>query len=183
MTLDIRIYGDSVLTRKTVPVKDVDEGLRRLAADMLETMHANNGIGLAAPQVGRQEALCVVEVPPAADIGDDGLPLNAGYPFPLVLVNPEIISASEERCSREEGCLSFPGIYAPVERPSVITVTYLDLQGSPATLRAQGLLARCIQHEIDHLNGILISDRMGQLKRIALSGRLKRLRRGALHGV
>ena len=183
MTLEIRTYGDSVLTRNAVPVKAVDDAIRRLAEDMIETMQANNGIGLAAPQVGRHEALCVVAVPPEADTDDSGMPINVGYPYPLVLVNPEIISASEERCTREEGCLSCPDIYAPIERPSVITVTYLDQKGVPSTLRAEGLLARCIQHEIDHLNGILITDRMGQLKRIALSGRLRRLRRGALRGV
>ncbi len=178
MMSKIRTYGDAVLRGKTVRVQNVDGAIGELVEAMLETMRAHNGIGLAAPQVGRKESLCVVDIP--AEANDD--PLNRECPMPLVLINPEIIGQSDESCISEEGCLSFPGIYAPIERPAEIKVSYLDRHGGPATLTAQGLLARCIQHEVDHLNGILLSDRMTPFKKIALAGRLKRLRRETRSG-
>jgi peptide deformylase len=116
---------------------------------MFETMHAAKGIGLAAPQVGRRERLFVADV-------DD---------HPLVFINPEIVSSSDERSVYEEGCLSIPDYYAEVERPAKIKVRHLDAEGREQMTEADGLLATCLQHEIDHLNGILFIDHISKLKR------------------
>ena len=147
--LDIRVLGDPVLRQSTTPVAEVTDDLRRLAQDMLETMYVARGIGLAAPQVGRTERLAVV------DIEDE----------PIVMFNPEIVRTEGPTEKSEEGCLSIPEVYGDVERPTRITVRYLDAGGATVERDADDLLARCIQHEIDHLDGKLFIDYLGPFKR------------------
>ncbi len=154
--LDIRVLGDPVLRLATVPVATMTEELQRLVDDMFETMHHARGIGLAAPQVGRTERIAVVEV-------DDD---------PIVLVNPEVMERAG-KAKGEEGCLSIPDIYADVERPRTVTVRALDRDLRPFELEATDLLARCVQHEIDHLDGKLFLDYLSVLKRTAALAKWK----------
>ena len=154
--LDIRVLGDPILRQATVPVTGMTESLHRLIADMFETMHHARGIGLAAPQVGRAERLAVAEL--------DG--------ERLVLINPEIVERAG-KAKGEEGCLSIPDIYADVERPTSITVRALDERMQPYEREATDLLARCIQHEIDHLDGKLFLDYLSVLKRTAALAKWK----------
>lgn len=149
--LAIRVLGDPVLREETRPVTEVTDDTRRLIDDMFETMYAANGIGLAAPQVGRTERVCVVDVEGAA----------------YALVNPEVVRATGPKAKAEEGCLSIPDVYGDVERPSRVTVQALDRDGAPIEVTAEGLLARCFQHEIDHLHGKLFLDHLSFLKRRA----------------
>ena len=146
--LDIRVLGDPVLREQTSPVTLVTDEIRRLVDDLFETMYAAEGIGLAASQVGRRERVAVV------DIGEN----------PLVLINPEIVSR-QGSASDEEGCLSIPDIYGEVERPDQIILRALDRDAEPFEIEATGLLARCIQHEVDHLDGKLFIDYLSLLKR------------------
>jgi peptide deformylase len=146
--LDIHVLGSPVLRKETVPITQFDESLRALIKDMFETMYAAEGIGLAAPQVGRLERVAVV------DVGDN----------PLVIINPEVVQA-EGSAKGEEGCLSIPEIYGDVERPARVVVSALDREGKPITIEASELLARCLQHEIDHLHGKLFIDYLSVLKR------------------
>ena len=148
-----------------------------MARDMIKTMRAENGVGLAAEQIGRTEALCVVDIPPEYDTDEHGARLNPDVKMPLVLINPVITDTSEEKASAEEGCLSFPGIYASVERFVEITVNYLDTDGREQSHHLKKFVARAVQHEIDHLNGVLLVDRMSHIKKIALSGQLKRMKK------
>jgi peptide deformylase len=148
--LDIRVLGDPILRQATVPVTEVTDDLRRLIADMFDTMYHARGIGLAAPQVGRTERLAVIDV-------DDE---------PMVIINPEIIDRSGS-AKAEEGCLSIPDIYADVERPRSVVVRAMDAEGETFELEATELLARCLQHEIDHLEGKLFLDYLSVLKRTA----------------
>lgn len=146
--LEIRVLGDPILREETTPVAEITEELHALARSMFDTMHLANGIGLAAPQVGRSERMTVVDV--------DGKQ--------FVLVNPEIL---ETRGSgkAEEGCLSIPDVYGDVVRPARVRVRALDLYGKEFEVEAEGLLARCMQHEIDHLHGRLFIDHLSVLKR------------------
>lgn len=176
MKLRLRFYGDPVLRTKAAPVAAFDDDLRRLAKDMLDLMRAEKGVGLAAQQVGETRAICVVDVPPEADVDDRGERENPGLAMPIVLVNPEIADASKRTESCEEGCLSFPDIRAAVTRPREIRVRFRDENGAARDIRADGLVARAIQHEMDHLNGVLLADRMSAVKKVALAGRLRRLR-------
>ena len=170
-------YGDSVLREKAGPIREVTPEIRQLARDMVETMHAERGVGLAAQQVGKPLSLCVIDVPAEYDVDDNGARVNPGIAMPLVLVNPDIVHYSAEKQSGEEGCLSFPGLSAPVERSMEVTVNHVDLSGRYQRLTARGFLARAVQHEVDHLNGVLLVDRMSAIKKIALAGQLKRLKR------
>lgn len=134
-----------ILRGKTVKVKDpLAKDVQELVSNMLETMYGANGVGLAAPQIGSNLRLCVIEV--------DG--------EQYVLINPQITSKSKTKVISEEGCLSFPGVYFPISRHSEVQVRYLDEFGKPAKVKGQGLLARALQHEIDHLDGVLIIDRV-----------------------
>ncbi len=160
-----------MLRRASDPVTAFDGLLRRLARDMIDTMRASRGIGLAAQQVGETVSLCVLEIPAEPDAAP------GGPEMPMVLVNPRITAAGQDKESFEEGCLSFPDLAAPVVRPADVEVAYQDLDGAEHRVSLQGLAARAVQHEIDHLQGILLVDRMTQMKKLALSGRLKRLRR------
>jgi peptide deformylase len=148
--LDLRVLGDPVLRQETKPVASVTDDLRRLIDDMFETMHAAKGIGLAAPQVGRLERIAVVDV--------------EGGKQPIALVNPEIVS-SEGSAKAEEGCLSIPEVFGDVERPANVVVRALDRNGKQFEMPASDLLARCFQHEIDHLHGKLFIDYLSVLKR------------------
>ena len=148
------------------PVPNVDRALRRLMDDMLETMKDASGIGLAAIQVGVPKSVAVIDL-------DPGGPKS----MPVYLVNPRIVEASEEQSTYHEGCLSVPEIWEDVDRPARLTVEFTDEKGRRQTLKADGLLATCLQHEIDHINGLLFIDHLSKLKRsIALrkSAKLKR---------
>ena len=127
----------------------MDDAVRKLATDMLVSMYAAKGIGLAAPQIGVNQQLLVIDL----ELDDPNSP-------PLVLINPEITSVGGGLCTYEEGCLSIPGVYLDVVRPSVVDVSYRDAFGRPKRMKADGLMARCIQHEMDHLNGVLFVDRV-----------------------
>ena len=145
----IRTLGDAVLRTPAKRISKVDESVRELARDMLRSMYAAKGIGLAAPQVGVHKQLLVIDLEPD----------NAATP-PLVLINPEIRAFGPGLETYEEGCLSIPGVYLDVVRPTTVDVTYRDELGRPQRRRTDGLLARCIQHEMDHLNGVLFVDRV-----------------------
>lgn len=145
---------DPVLKTKCAPVSTVDDEIRALMDDMLETMYAAPGIGLAAPQIGVTKRVVVV------DVSEKNQP-NA----PLCLANPELLWKSDETAPHEEGCLSIPDLYADVERPVAVKVAYLDRDGEKRELDADGLLAICLQHEIDHIDGILFTDHLSPLKR------------------
>ena len=175
MSLPICMYGNPVLRRKAEDVKKVDDGIRALADEMLATMHKECGVGLAAEQVGRTERLFVIDIPPDSDVDDEGRRDNPDVEMPLVFINPKITGHGEEVQVGQEGCLSFPEIFANVERWHEVDAEYTDLEGQPQTLHAKGLLARAVQHELDHLDGILLVDRMSHVKKVAVSGKLKRL--------
>ena len=147
--LHIHKLGAEVLRVEGRRVGKVDESVRDLARDMLRSMYTARGIGLAAPQVGVDKQLLVIDLDPE----------TPSTP-PLVLINPEIISASAGLDTYEEGCLSIPGVYLDVVRPTAVQVSFRDEMGRPRTMKADGLMARCIQHEMDHLNGVLFVDRV-----------------------
>jgi len=157
-------FPDPRLHTVAKPVQGVDARIRTLVADMLETMYDASGIGLAATQVDVHERLVVIDVSEDRD-------------RPLVLINPEIVWASEERVVNEEGCLSVPGIYDGVERSTSVRVTALDLQGEPRTIEAEGLLAICIQHELDHLLGKVFVEYLSPLKRNRIKSKLLKQQR------
>lgn len=164
MTLRITQYGESILHQKGSPIESFDAELSQLSKDMLEAMHQVEGIGLAAQQVGKALRFCVVDVPdhpeyPMACIVD-GKALSPSLLMPLSLANPEITPLPSDEYYYEEGCLSFPEIRGDVARPERILVHYQDLDGVRHELECDGLLARCIQHEADHLDGILFTERM-----------------------
>ena len=177
MVQKIVCYGEEPLRAKAVPVTKITPEIRQLVADMVETMKAARGVGLAAEQVGRQEAVCVIDVPADAEKPECAA-FNAPVAMPLIMLNPEV---SEPRGKQrdEEGCLSFPEISVPVTRASQVTATYTDLDGARRTITVQGLLARAIQHECDHLHGVLLVDRMSTLQRMSVAGQLRRLRQKA----
>ena len=159
--LDIRVFGDPVLRQETKVVAQVTDEHRRLVDDMLETMYAAKGIGLAAPQVGRLERIAVIDV-------------HEGKPF--AIVNPEIVH--EEGAEKgEEGCLSIPEIYGDVERSQRVTMHALDRDGRPLEIEGDELLARCLQHEIDHLHGKLFIDYFSLLKRRGALSKWEKLRK------
>ncbi|MBN1164186.1 MAG: peptide deformylase [Candidatus Krumholzibacteriota bacterium] len=159
----IRTYGDKVLRRQGAAVEEFDAGLVELLGRMLDTMMAAEGVGLAAPQVGISKQVAVVNPEP-------GNPKTLLY-----IVNPRMTSCSEETESVEEGCLSVPEVRGKVERPVEIELEYQDESGKEHRLTARGLLARIIQHEIDHLNGVLFVDRLSFGKRTMIKGKLKQL--------
>ena len=149
--LDIRVLGDPVLRKPTKPVTQVTDELRKLIADMFETMYAAEGIGLAAPQVGRSERVAVVDV--------------EGSKY--TLINPGVLSTGGGKEKAEEGCLSIPDIYGDVVRPATVTIRATDGTGTEYEATASELLGRCLQHEIDHLDGKLFIDYLSPLKRKA----------------
>ena len=161
----IRHYGDPVLKQVAADVTDIDGSLVRLVDDMLETMYDAPGIGLAATQVNVAKQLIVIDVSEDND-------------SPLIIINPEIIKADGHQ-TYEEGCLSFPGVYAKVERANEITLAYKDLEGNAQELEADGLLAICIQHEMDHLQGKVFVDYLSPLKRNRIRKMLEKRQRQA----
>ena len=173
MILKVYKYGEKVLREKALPVAVVDDGLRALAADMIETMHAARGVGLAAEQVGRTEKMCVIDIPDGCDDPEDAL-FNAPIAMPLVLFNPEIVAQSGSQRDKE-GCLSFPNVGGSLTRAAEVTCQYLDADNRPQMITARGFLARALQHEIDHLNGILYIDHMSAVERLACAAKLKKL--------
>lgn len=160
---DILIIPDKRLRLKSEPVKAVDKALRALVDDMFATMYAAPGIGLAAIQVGVAQRLVIMDLAKKDD-----------PPQPQVFINPEVIGVSAEKSTYEEGCLSIPEYYEEVERSSAVKVKYLDLDGKPQEIEASGLLATCLQHEIDHTNGILFIDYISKLKRDMVMKRFKK---------
>ena len=163
--LAILRYPDPRLHTVARPVAAVDARVRALVADMLETMYAAEGIGLAATQVDAHEQVIVMDVSESRD-------------RPLVLVNPEILWASTQLQVNEEGCLSVPGIYDGVERPQAIRLRYLDLDGEPSVMEAEGLLAVCIQHEMDHLAGKVFVQYLSPLKRNRIKTKMVKQQKG-----
>ena len=150
----ILILPDERLRAIAEPIEKIDDGIKQLAKDMLETMYAAPGIGLAATQIGEMKRMVVM------DLAKEGEPKD-----PIVMINPEIKKYSEETVTSEEGCLSIPEIYYDVERPAEVTVEYTDLEGNRVTKDAKDRLAVCVQHELDHLDGVLYIDYLSRLKR------------------
>jgi peptide deformylase len=162
---DILEVPDPRLTRAAAPVERIDDELQQLLDDMLETMYAAPGIGLAAPQVGVLKRVFV------ADLGEEGARA------PLFIINPELFWRSEASNVAEEGCLSLPQQYGEVSRASEVRVRYLDRKGLEREIAADGLLARCLQHEMDHLDGILFTDHLSALKRALILRKLAKAKR------
>ena len=159
----IRIYGDLILRKKALAITEFDDELRAFAEQMKSDMYESDGIGLAAPQVGKSVRLVVVDV-------------TAGEQEPYLLINPDIFYFSEEKEDYDEGCLSVPDITLPITRPSIISVRARDENGEEFTLEnIDGLFARAVQHEVDHLDGILFVDRASPVRRQLISGKLKKL--------
>ena len=154
---------NKVLRQKSLPVEKVDGDLQKLMDDMLETMYAAPGIGLAAIQVGVPKRVIVLDIAPKDE------PKN-----PMYFINPEIIEKAESNSTYEEGCLSVPGQFAEIDRPSKCHVKYLDYYGQPKELKAEGMLATCIQHEMDHLEGILFIDYLSKLKKTMIIKKLSK---------
>ena len=165
----ILIIPDAMLRKVADHVPLVDDGIRSLVNDMFETMYDAPGIGLAAPQIGVLQRVVVLDVAKRRD--------EEAASEPLVLINPIITWSSEEKSTYEEGCLSIPEYYEEVERPAVVHVSFLDRDGKPASLEAEGILATCIQHEIDHLNGVLFVDHISRLKRARVMRRFEKAAR------
>lgn len=177
MSYTVCIYGHPILRQKGAPIARVDQTIRALADDMLKIMTERKGIGLAAQQIGQALQICVINFDPQHDRAEPGGPrLNPEVILPLVLINPVITSRTGLQRDTE-GCLSVPEIWAPVQRALAVTVSFIDAQGHTRQLHAQGLLARAIQHELDHLNGILFIDRISPVKKISLAGQLKRMKK------
>ncbi|KAF5407819.1 MAG: Peptide deformylase [Candidatus Udaeobacter sp.] len=186
MILPILEYGDPILRAKGKPIDNIDDRIRELAANMIETMHAANGVGLAAQQVGEALQLTVLDVSLVEDrpstLKVDGKDVDPKAAMPLVLINPEIeLHGATE--TGVEGCLSFPEITGDIERANTVIVRAQTLEGGTIEIEASGFLARAIQHEGDHLNGILFIDRMNSAAKAALSSRLKRLQKETRRGV
>jgi peptide deformylase len=155
--LDIITLPDRKLRMKSAPVERVDDDLRRFMDSMLETMYAAPGIGLAAIQVGTARRVVTIDVAQRED--------ETAEPDPVFLINPEILWSSDERATAEEGCLSIPEYFAEVERAAMVRVAYLDRDGKPREIEANGIMAIVLQHEIDHLDGKLFIDHLSKLKR------------------
>jgi peptide deformylase len=153
---------------KAKPVEWVDDSVRTLMSDMLETMYANDGFGLAATQVGVDKRVIVMDL----NADDEGAP-----PRVLKLANPEVLWTSDETCSQDEACMSVPNLYAPVTRPTRAKIRYLDENNASIEVEADGIFARCVQHEIDHLDGILYIDHLSRLKREIILRKLAKARR------
>jgi peptide deformylase len=182
MIRELVLYGKPILRTKGRKVEIFDDALRALAGDMLETMYEAKGVGLAAQQVGEAIQLTVIDVGEAenrpSQMWIDGVEVDPKEYMPLVLVNPEIEFGAEVEMG-SEGCLSFPEITGDIPRAVKIKVKAMDLEGKPNEFEASGLLSRAVQHEADHLNGILFIDRMSSATKSSLAGKLKRLASGA----
>jgi peptide deformylase len=185
MRLSIVQYGDPVLRAKGERINKIDNRIREMTRDMIETMHAANGVGLAAQQVGEPIQLTVLDVSQVEDRPStmklNGKDVDPASVMPLVLINPQIDLGSETEVGTE-GCLSFPEITGEISRAKSIVVRGQDLEGNAFEIETTGFLARAIQHEVDHLNGILFIDRMSSAAKISLSSKLKRLQKETQRG-
>lgn len=166
---EILVIPDKRLRQTSEPVKSIDKSVRELVDDMFETMYAAPGIGLAAIQIGVAQRVVTMDLAKKDD-----------PPEPQVFINPEIVWSSDDKSTYEEGCLSIPEYYEEVERPAKVKVKYLDLDGKAQEIEADGLLATCLQHEIDHTNGVLFIDHISKLKRDRV---MKKFKKAAKHGV
>ncbi len=167
--LKIHIYGDPVLRARAEEVEEINDEIRQLVNDMFDTMYAADGVGLAAPQVGVSKRLFIVDVSDVEGEPDE----------PAVFINPKIVWRSDSTGIFEEGCLSIPGIREDVKRPLEIQVEALNEKGEKVHFKAEGLFARAIQHEYDHLNGVLFVDYLSAVKKVKIKGRLEQLERQA----
>lgn len=170
--LEVKIYDDPVLREKARPIEKIEERHRKLAEDMIETMYESRGIGLAANQVGSTERMIIVDVTWSDRGGKKAVPRN-----PTVMINPEVLEESPQDDQMSEGCLSLPGIEGDVWRPLRIRYRYQDLDGQTFEKEATELEARCILHEVDHLDGVMFIDRMAPEERQRLAGQLSKLRK------
>ncbi|MEM9660811.1 MAG: peptide deformylase [Planctomycetota bacterium] len=176
--LRLRIHPDPALRVRATEVGSVDDSVRALADKMIEIMREADGIGLAAQQVGLDIRMFVCDVPSEQDsVPADGVAI--GTTGPMVCINPEIAEPSDDRSPFEEGCLSLPGLRGDVMRPEAVTLRALNAEGERVEVRGAGLLARCWQHEIDHLDGVLIIDRMTQMSRLKVRRKLRQLEAGS----
>jgi len=186
MKLEIVEYGDPVLRVKGKRIDQIDDRTRELARNMIETMHAANGVGLAAQQIGEPIQLTVLDVSQVEDrpttMKFNGSAVDPKSTMPLVLINPEVDLGADTEMGTE-GCLSFPEITGEISRAKSIVVRGQDLEGNSVEIEAVGFLARAIQHEVDHLNGILFIDRMSSAAKISLSSKLKRLQKETQRGL
>ncbi len=165
-SMNIKIYPAPVLLKKATPVKEITDEIRKTLDEMLELMYEINGVGLAAPQVGISKRMLVIDTA-RVDEGETKRPIK--------MINPKITKLSKEECECEEGCLSLPEIYREVKRPCEVTVEYTDENGKPQKLTADELLGRAIQHEIDHLNGVVFIDHLSALKKKMAVSRLEKI--------
>jgi peptide deformylase len=156
-------YGNLFLKRRASEIKEIDDSIKKLAEEMFETLECSRGVGLAAPQVGVPLRLIVLSVP-----------MEDGTRWKCAIVNPELVSKKGKMTS-EEGCLSIPGIYEEITRAEEVEVKGLDLEGKEIRVKGEGLLAKAVQHELDHIDGILIVDRLSAIKRHVLQKRLRKL--------
>lgn len=183
MILPVTYYGNPVLRAKGERVEVFDAALETLAADMVETMRDENGIGLAAPQVGLAKQFFVIDLrPPKGEVQDfdlilDGKPIPADLAMPMAFANAEITLLEGEDYICREGCLSFPGIRGEVVRREHVLVKFQDVHGNPHEMECTGLLARCVQHENDHCQGVVFVDRMTLRDRLRNTAKLKSLKR------
>ena len=162
----IVIYGDPVLPEKAQPVETIDREIKDLVSDLTDTLKEAQGLGLAAPQIGVSRRVFIIDL--------SVIDINADL---KVFINPEIIEAGGEPVEYEEGCLSFPGLYQKITRPAWVKVRAIDINGNAFEIATDGMLARAIQHEFDHLEGILFIDRMSALTRTMIQGRLRKLQK------
>jgi peptide deformylase len=176
MKYDIRIYGDPILRAKSVSIGKIDKDIQQLTEDMIVTMRDNNGAGLAAQQIGRTENLCIIDID--RDMADDDSGSDK-IEMPIIMLNPQISDKEGEQVG-QEGCLSFPDVYVNVARAAEITVQYMDMTGSDQEIKVRGIVARAVQHEVDHLRGILLVDHMSPVQKVAVAGKLKRMKKKAL---
>ncbi|PEN14432.1 peptide deformylase [Longibacter salinarum] len=176
MVLPIYTFGHEKLREETEPVEENSEELQSLIDDMVDTMYAAAGIGLAAPQVGRGERLFVIDVTPMADeIREEGQEIP---PQPMVFINPEIVAESEVTCDYEEGCLSIPDVRETVTRPEAVRIRYLDRDFEQREREVSSFLARVIQHEFDHLFGVLFTDYLGSFRKRMVRRSLRKIADG-----
>jgi peptide deformylase len=178
MVLPIYLYGHEILRQDAAEIEQNSEALQTLIDDMLETMHGAAGIGLAGPQVGKSLRIFVVDLEPLReDLEEEGEVIP---PQPMVFINPEIMSESDDLVAFEEGCLSIPDIRYDVDRPSRIQITFRDREFNECTVDASGMLSRVIQHEYDHIEGVLFVDYLSSFKRKLLTRRLRDISTGMI---
>ena len=176
-------FGESILKKKALPVESFDEELKSLSADLVDTLYEENGLGLAAPQIDVQKRVFAIDMRRRSDdsvpcdFTIDGKTLPLDIAMPLIAVNPQVEEIGDSIELAEEGCLSFPGIFAEVERSAEVKMTYRDIQGAEHVLVCSGLFARCVQHENDHLDGVCFVDRLTPRQLFKIEPKLKRLRR------